>query len=208
MEASEEPEGGRIKVLRDYDPSHQSWEKLLDPDLLRETLVRTSIYLASYELLKSAIVDKHRYFYTAPHSCSSKDSTARAPKDRFHASCIWFRDQGALDESDLETIEKIRKHRNEIAHELPKYFSDPKFEVNMGLFDAIRLVLEKVERWWIRIEMSINPDYDQIDPYDIPDSEISSGSLIVMDLIHNVLSGQDDDLRELLKRFRRREKDG
>jgi len=47
------------------------------------------------------------------------------PKDRLHASCLWFRKMGAIDDGDINTIREIRKHRNDIAHELPKYIATP-----------------------------------------------------------------------------------
>jgi hypothetical protein len=40
----------------------KDWEKFLNPDSLKANLVRASVYLASYELLKSAVVENPRGF--------------------------------------------------------------------------------------------------------------------------------------------------
>ncbi len=42
----------------------RSWENLLNPAVLRPNLIVASIYIAAFELLKNAIVDRIRDFYT------------------------------------------------------------------------------------------------------------------------------------------------
>ena len=106
---------------------------------------------------------------------------------------------GALDDSDIAIIAEIRAHRNDIAHELPKYIGDSRHEVNMQLLVSIHFLTWKIERWWIReIEMDVNPDYDHVDKSAVPDHQIHNGRMIMMDLIHKVIHGQEDDLRRLL----------
>jgi len=191
--------------------AYQSWRKFLDPDDLKANLVRASVYLASYELLKSAVVENPRGFFNMAQSLVGKDSPeykleviALHPKDRFHASCLWFRKMEAIDDDDVTVIENIRQHRNEIAHELPKYLADSRFAVNMQLLDSIHFMVGKIERWWIReIEMGANPDFDHVDRDSLPDSEIQGGNLIMMDLIHKISHGQDHELRQLLEVFRK-----
>lgn len=193
----------------DREQAYESWRKLLDPDDLKANLVRVSVYLASYELLKATVVEKPRWFLSIGHSAVGKDSPeyrtkvlALHHKDRFHASCLWFRKMEAIDDDDLKVIEQIREHRNDIAHELPKYLAESRFAVNMQLLDSIHFMVGKIERWWIRkIEMGVNPDFDDVDPDSIPDSEIRGGNSIIMDLIHKIIHGQDDELRRLLDVF-------
>ncbi len=121
------------------------------------------------------------------------------PKDRLHASCLWFQNRGAIDEGDIAIIKEIRSHRNDIAHELPKYIGDSRYTVNMQLLDSIQFMIGKIERWWIReIEMEVNSDYDRVDKSAIPGDQIHSGRMIMMDWIHKVTHGQEEDLRRLL----------
>jgi len=184
----------------------KDWEKLLDPDTLKTNLVRASVYLASYELLKAAIVQNPRGFINMVNSDPSSDGqeyrknvVSLCPKDRLHASCLWFQKMGAIDDADIAMIKEIRSHRNDIAHELPKYIGDSKYAVNIQLLDSIHFMIGKIERWWIReIEMEVNADYDHVDKSAVPDDQIHSGRMIMMDWIHKVICGQEDDLQRLL----------
>ncbi len=186
--------------------ARKDWEKFLDPDSLKINLIRASIYLASYELLKSTIVEKPRGFLKigsadlrVDESEYKKAVLSLCPRDQLYASCLWFRKMVAIDDSDIDTIKEIRAHRNDIAHELPKYICDFRHAVNMQLLDSIRFLIGKIDRWWIReIEMEVNPAYDHVDKGTVPDSQIHSGSMMMMDLIHKVIYSQEDDLRQLL----------
>src|SRR5687768_6908536 len=44
--------------------AEDSWEKFLNPETLRANLIAVSIFITSYEILKSAIVDQIKSFYT------------------------------------------------------------------------------------------------------------------------------------------------
>ena len=48
----------------------QSWEEFLDPDILRPRLIRAAIYIAGYEALKDAIMDRIREFFTTGFDAS------------------------------------------------------------------------------------------------------------------------------------------
>ena len=191
--------------------AYKSWKKFLDPNDLKANLVRASVYLSSYELLKSAVVENPRGFFNMGHSPVEEDSPeyqaeviALHPKDRFHASCLWFKKMEAIDDDDMTMIGQIRTHRNDIAHELPKYLADSRFAINMQLLDMIHVMVGKIERWWIReIEMAVNPDFYQADVESIPDNEVQSGNMIMMDLINKIIHGQDQELTQLLEVFRK-----
>ena len=53
--------------------TNRDWEKLLDPDVLKANLVRASLYLASYELLKSAVIENPRGFINMGHTDPGAD---------------------------------------------------------------------------------------------------------------------------------------
>lgn len=186
--------------------SLRDWEKFLDPDTLKMNLIRGSVFLSSYELLKSAIVDNPHGFFNMAQTPPVSDTAeyksevlALNPKDRFNASCLWFKKMDAIDDADIEIIQEIRAHRNNIAHELPNFLIDSHFAVNMQLLDSIQFMLAKIERWWIReVDMPVNPDYDNVDISTIPDAEISSGRLVMMNLILSIIHGREEDLRHIL----------
>ena len=187
------------------EQAYRSWKKFLDPDDLKANLVRASVYLSSYELLKWVIVERPRQFFSTVHLQKKYKAEVIAlhSKDPFHASCLWFQKMQAIDGDDATMVEEIRRHRNDIAHELPKYLTDSRFVVNMQLLDSVHFLVGKIERWWIReIEMPVNPDFDPVDVGSIPDREIQSGIMIVMDVIHKVVHGQDQELRQLLEKLK------
>jgi hypothetical protein len=170
--------------------------KFLNPDELKANLARASVYLCSYELLKSAVIGKPRWFFSPWYPRDGEDSpdykaevTALCPKDPFHASCLCLRKMNAIDDADVGWIERIRRHRNDIAHELPKYLIDPQFEVNMQLLDTIHFLVGKIERWWLReVEMLADPA--------VPDADIKSGITLAIELMHMIIHGQDAEWKQ------------
>jgi hypothetical protein len=173
----------------------------MKPEELKTNLARASAFLAAYELLKSSIVNKPRGFFILHHTYKTEVVSLKR-KDRFRASCLWFLKLGAISEQDLRVIEDIRHHRNEIAHELPKYLMDAEYEVNMQLLESIAYLLGKVDRRWIReIEIPTNPDFDGKEPENIPDHEINSGSMLAIDLILKIIHGQEEEVAEMYPRF-------
>jgi len=43
---------------------NSDWAKFFDPDGIKSNLIRCSLFLISYELLKNSIVDKIKDFYS------------------------------------------------------------------------------------------------------------------------------------------------
>ena len=177
----------------------QSWTKFLTPAVLRHNLILCSLYLAAYELLKISVIDHLKNFF----SDWSQDGTRQLgqdyrkhvsvlnPKDSFHASCLWFKQNGALNDDDLAELERIRKHRNAIAHELPSFISDVDYEVDRERLLALKRLVEKIERWWIReVEISGSPDYDGVE---VKDEDITPGTVIAVDLIMKLAFDSGDD---------------
>ena len=73
----------------------------------------------------------------------------------------------------------------------------------MQLLDSIHFMAGKIERWWIReVEMEVNSAFDDVDKDAIPDNRIQGGTTVMLDLIHKIIHGQDQDLSQLLDVFR------
>jgi hypothetical protein len=181
------------------------WEKFLNPDNLRGNLLRASVFLSAYELMKSTILDRpYGFFSVTGDSSRYKDEVLSLyPGDRMQASCLWFKKMGAISDGDVASVQQLRKHRNAIAHELPKFLVDPQRHVDMQLLDIIHFLLDKVDRWWIReIEMPANPNFDNEDPSVVPDNEIYSRRMLAMDVILGIVYGKDEELRGAYKRLR------
>jgi hypothetical protein len=154
-------------------------EKFLSPEAIKSNLVLSSLYLAAYEILKSAIVDNVRDFFALDYDADGKpvldkqyrDEVSRLHRDLLQASCLWLEKAGAITSDEVEQIGRIRRHRNEVAHELPQLLSERDRNLNLDYFLRLRELLEKIGIWWIRnFETPINPELDnvEIDDKDYP----------------------------------------
>ncbi len=103
-------------------------------------------------------------------------------RDRFGLipSCNWLKKEGILSEQDIETIRKIRNHRNHIAHELPSLLISKGFDVDLGYLEQIINILRKVEPFFARIDADI--------PADVPDESIMSGGQLILDMVWNAVT--------------------
>ncbi|MBU0490964.1 MAG: hypothetical protein KKA73_09705 [Chloroflexi bacterium] len=163
-------------------------DKFLNPDVIKSNLILSSLYLAAYELLKDAIVDNIRDFFSFEYKNGRaipdeqyKDEVVRVHKDLLYASCSWLQRNGVITENEVEEIETIRKHRNQVAHELPKLLGDADLNLNVGYFLRIRELLEKIEVWWIKnVEIPVNTDFDGVD---VNEEDIRPGRVIALDYV-------------------------
>ncbi|MFH1421717.1 MAG: hypothetical protein ABIH42_03255, partial [Planctomycetota bacterium] len=165
--------------------------------------IRASIFLATYELLKALIVNQPKDFFSAPQKDRYKQEVLDLyTKDQFQASCLWFMKQNAISQDDIAEIDKIRKHRNDIAHELPMYLIDSNFQVNIGLFESIKTLITTIDRWWSRnIVIPLDPNYDGQDLSLIKDKDIYSGNMMFMDIISKIIEGKENELLNLYDYF-------
>jgi hypothetical protein len=185
------------------------WDKLLNPEKLRTNLAKASAFLSAYELLRASVVDKPREFFLSG-PCGQKDSTdpkyakyraevvALFPQDVFRASCLWFSSLGAITPDDVKLLGAIRHHRNDIAHELPKYLIEPAHQVDAELFDSICSLLCKVDRWWIQeVEIPTDSGSEWRSPESAPDDQILSVAMVVIRIIQAMFQGREADVAEV-----------
>jgi hypothetical protein len=173
----------------------KSWEKLLTPETLRGNLLRASLFISAFELLKTAIIERIQSFFTFDYIDGQPQLDARYQEvTQLHsrllqASCLWLAQNGAITADDMEMLNAIRTHRNELAHELPHFLSDANRNIDMRRFENIRYLLRKIETWWIKeIEIPTNPDFDGVE---VPEEDIQPGSVIMLDFIIKIALEQD-----------------
>jgi len=107
-----------------------SWAKFLNPETLRANLITASIFLAAYETLRASVIDNIRGFFTNRFDENglivSNDYRTRVlslDKSPLRASLLWFKQMGAVDDNNTPQVNRIREHRNEGAHGLPKFIA-------------------------------------------------------------------------------------
>jgi hypothetical protein len=96
---------------------------------------------------------------------------------------------GAIGDSDLQTFDEIKSHRNEIIHELMDFLVDAKRNFDPAKFRALVDLFGKIEKWWlINFEMAIDPKF-------LPDGatpeDVIPGVLMSLQLMLDVASGNE-----------------
>ena len=176
--------------------SYDSWTKFLNPETLRTNLICVGIFLSSYETLKGSIVDQIRDFYTTGFdqdgpilspTYEDKVLALDAKRDAFRASIAWLKEERIIDQNDERIIYDIKKHRNELAHELPKFLSDAQQEIQLSKLTELVALVVKIDRWWIlNVELATQ---DEIDPSTVDESEIMSGRTLFLHLLLGIATG-------------------
>ena len=102
----------------------------LAPPTVRAALLRAGMFLTGWELLKGEIQHGVRQFFVVGSDQSDPRIDPRYERDvlarhqhPFEASLLWLVDHGALSEAQAARVRELRTHRNEVAHELPSYWS-------------------------------------------------------------------------------------
>lgn len=185
-----------VMLLQNQDEAFRSWEKLLNPEILRKNLIASSLFLSGYEILQSSIIDHIRDFFCDDFSLGEPTKSKKyhdvclsLDKSPVRASLMWLKQMDIVDDTDIAFVDELRRHRNDIAHELPRILETHHAEVNIQLLQQIYLLVSKIDRWWIReVEMSVNPDFDGIEA---SDEEITSGNMVLIQVMHLVAMGED-----------------
>jgi hypothetical protein len=182
-----------------------SWLKMATPEVLGANLIRASLFLVAWEVLKNSIIGKPLGFFATEFegenlqpkpSVKYKEAVLSLDKNVLMASCLWFKSMEALTDDDIQKLQGAREYRNQIAHNLIEFLGSFDKDLEDEQLQVVQELLVKVDRWWVReIEIPTNPDFDG---QDVPDEEISSGNMLMLAMIFDVVSGKQD-YRELLE---------
>lgn len=184
--------------------SEISLDKIMNMNQVEKNLIVSSLYLSAFEILKISIVDDVKGFFSQINGKElvlneeeygekvlklDKNAKKRlnqgkniTPYMELNASCLWLKKMDAINKSEIDEIHKIRRHRNEIAHELPKLLIDSTLDVNIEYLLKIKELLNKIDNWWI-IEVEI-----PILGLEISDGEeVKTGRMMILDHILSIL---------------------
>lgn len=193
------------------------WELFLNPKNLKQNLIKASLFISTYEAIKSRIVDQIREFYTFEWILNEqtgemetkvdddykKQVLALYPKDELHACCLWLVEGHAFTQEDLDIIAKARKHRNMVAHEMTRFLSSPNTHIVDGqlLVDMVEII-QKFDRWWFReVEAPINPAITEKDLEKIDWDNVIGLGTMSLQLMVSLFDGDDAYLAEIHKLF-------
>jgi hypothetical protein len=188
------------------DQSTTSWERFLNPDTLRPNLIAASIYISSFEILKTTIVDRIKDFFTngfdqngwrvSPEYQSTVLSKNRSAA---YASLAWLKERDAIDDSDMAAFEKVKELRNKLAHQLSRVLFDGlPSDFPDRLREMVSLV-DKIERWWIiYFEIPLNSD---LNDEDIAVDQVMPGPIMGLRILLDVALGSEEESRKYLQGF-------
>lgn len=166
---------------------NNEWAKFFDKESLKENIVRSSLYLFSYELLRNSIVDKIKdlyiigidkgeFKYSDRYNETIVNRKVNGKQNIFLSSLEWLKENGCISSSEAEEITSIREHRNDIAHRIDKILFDIDYQIDETKEKRIFELIKKIEHWWIR-EIEIPTDETLCDK-EISDDEIIAGKEI------------------------------
>ena len=136
-----------------------------DEELTR-LLTYAGFVLVAFELVKSLIIKPIKLFYSnttfgegMPFKSYEEDVMTRH-KNEFEACLLYLRDfDEAIDNEDLLTIQELRKHRNELAHNLPDLIHKLDMEENLKLLERVDKTLFRLSNYHTYIEIGANPQF-------------------------------------------------
>lgn len=174
----------------------KQWEDLLTPAVMQERLVSASLYITAFEMLKESIVGRLKDFYcigfTEDGITTSPDYELKVlslNKSPLYASLRWLADAEAIDQKDVDVFDQLKQLRNSLAHELPAIVLTGKDVALMEKMQDVMTLMRKIEVWWVvNVEIATNPDFDGTD---INPDEITPGPILMMQIIFEVLSGNE-----------------
>jgi len=180
------------------------WEELLNPEITRERLISSSLFITAFEFLKQSICDRIKDFYCFGFDESGgllepKYQTEVLARNRspVYASLSWLQENGAIEQSDIDTFERIKAARNQLAHNLYELVAGNFPSGHVELFTELVELIRKIEVWWlVNVEIPTNPDYDG---QEIREDAIIPGPVIMLQLMLEVASGNE----QFLQHFRR-----
>lgn len=138
-------------------------------DDVARRLAHAGLVLVAFELIRSLVVKPIRTFYShtifgpgLPFKSYEHDVLSRH-KNEFEACLLYLKDfMRAIDDGDIEAIQALRHHRNELAHELPARLKTLNVEDSIPLIDKARKALFKLSNYRTYIDIGSDPAFQDI----------------------------------------------
>lgn len=151
---------GRHRVARLED---------LSTDEVRDALTYAGFVLVAFELVKTMIVKPIKFFYEKatfgegmPFKSYEEDVLSRH-RNEFEASLLYLRDfMEAIDSEDLMTIQALRTHRNDLAHDLVGRLPSLGLQDYRPLLENVDRTLFKLSNYRTRMEIGADLEFQNL----------------------------------------------
>ena len=142
----------------------------LSTDELRDALAYAGLILLAFELVKSMIVNPIKSFYAdvtfgdgLPFNSYDEDVLSRH-RSEFEACLLYLRDfMEAITSEDFMTIRALRKHRNDLAHDLATRLPDLRPPDYQPLLEDADRTLFRLSNYRTYMEIGADPEFQGID---------------------------------------------
>lgn len=141
----------------------------LSPDELTRRLAYTGLVLVGFEILKGMIVGPVKAFYANTTFGagmlfkSYEEDVRKRAKDEFEACLLYLRDfMQAISADDVDTIQDLRRHRNELAHDLVSLLPSMQLGQYRQLWHRIDSTMFDLSRYRTYMEIGADPEFADI----------------------------------------------
>jgi hypothetical protein len=187
------------------DENYKKWARILEPKLLKERVISYSIFISSFELLKEIIIGKLERFYLGfgneDEFVEYKKKVLDRNKSRLYASISWLTEHNALDQRDIETIERLKKIRNKLSHEMFDLIPEADLLHVTDEINTIISLTRKIELWWFyNLDMAIDPESY---PADLDLDEVMPLTVLLLQVMREVALGDEEAAHNMFVEFTR-----
>lgn len=187
----------------------QSYENLLDPNILRPRIIECSLFIAFFESLKDTIISRIRDFFATEfdenggrHNAKYQSAVLNRNRSPTYASLDWLKEHGVIAQTDIDRFDLLKQRRNELAHGLLNILgtSEAPPDLREQFIDLMALC-HKIDLWWIKnVELATNPDFAG---QDIKDEDITPGSTLMIRLLMDVAMGGESASSYYIEEWRK-----
>jgi hypothetical protein len=185
----------------------KAWDQFLNPDVLRPTIIASSMFVMAFEVTKDAIVRRIKSFYTNGFGPGGDridpDYTVQVlarNRSPVYASLEWLKESNAITETDIAAFGRAKAFRNRLAHDLMSIVGREGLPADYAdRFEELLTLLRKVETWWIiNVDLQCDPDA----PKDVDAKDVQPGTLLALRMMWEIALGEPESSRKLYEQFR------
>ncbi len=159
-------------------------------------MLAISLFVAAFEKFKECVIEKPETLFCDGFNKGGfiisekyKTEVLSKSKSALYASLLWFKEMGAIDDSDMQAFDEIKSHRNKVIHELMDFLADTNRNFDHTKFKALVDLFGKIEKWWlINFEMAIDPEFL---PEGATPEDVIPGVLMSLQLMLDIALGNE-----------------
>lgn len=176
-------------------------KSVLNPDILKPSLIIYSIFITVFEILKQQVVERIKYFYVDGFvedkliiNKKYKTEVLTRHKSALYASLDWHLEKGIISKEDIELFHDLRKQRNKLAHEMATVIFEGNNDLIIKNLEKMIKLLKKIELWWIvNVEIPTDPDIN-IDKVDM--DHIIPGYIMLIELLLEIALNEGEEAKK------------